>query len=54
MTKLVRVISKGCLGVSRPSKTDLDDVESNRGGAVEVGMRKTTTTTTLHLFIGHE
>jgi hypothetical protein len=33
MTKLVRARSKDCLWVDRPSKTDLHDVESNKGGA---------------------
>jgi hypothetical protein len=39
----------GRFGVGRSSKTDLDDVESNRGG---VDMWKATTKATLYLLIG--
>jgi hypothetical protein len=41
----------GRLGIGRPPKTDLDDVELNRGG---VDMWKITTRITLHLLLGQE
>jgi hypothetical protein len=37
--------------IGRPHKTDLDDIESNRGGRVEVDMRKATTKAMLHLYL---
>jgi hypothetical protein len=43
--------SHGRLGVGRPPKTNIGDVESN---GVEVDMRKVKTITTLYLLLGQE